>query len=204
MVRHLYIVRHGNTFDPGDTPTRVGARTDLALSKSGHVQAEALARHFAGIALAGAMAGPLARTRQTAETILAAQEQPGPPRLEIAEFLREIDYGPDENRPESEVIARIGETALREWDEAAIPPPGWQVDPLALITAWHELFRALAGLPHAGPALAVTSNGIARFALSAADEVASGTALKLKTGAYGRVAILPDGRARMEDWNLRP
>ncbi|MBR9836035.1 MAG: histidine phosphatase family protein, partial [Alphaproteobacteria bacterium] len=29
MARPVYIVRHGNTFDKGDTVTRVGARTDL-------------------------------------------------------------------------------------------------------------------------------------------------------------------------------
>ena len=29
--RKLVIVRHGNTFRAGETPTRVGARTDLPL-----------------------------------------------------------------------------------------------------------------------------------------------------------------------------
>ena len=38
----IYIVRHGNTFDKGDVVTRVGARTDLPLSRSGFAQAEAL------------------------------------------------------------------------------------------------------------------------------------------------------------------
>jgi len=52
MTRQLFIVRHGNTFDPGDTVTRVGARTDLPLSSSGRAQADALARHFAGMSFA--------------------------------------------------------------------------------------------------------------------------------------------------------
>ena len=30
-MRTLIIARHGNTFRPGETPTRVGARTDLPL-----------------------------------------------------------------------------------------------------------------------------------------------------------------------------
>ena len=94
MARTLYIVRHGNTFNKGDTVTRVGARTDLPLSSSGQAQAEALADHFRPIAFAQAIAGPLKRTRQTAEAILA--EQAAPPELEIGNFLREIDYGPAE------------------------------------------------------------------------------------------------------------
>ena len=46
MNADIYIVRHGNTFDPGDTLLRVGARTDLALSVSGCEQADRLGRHF--------------------------------------------------------------------------------------------------------------------------------------------------------------
>ena len=46
MVRKVYIVRHGNTFDKGDVVTRVGARTDLPLSSSGQTQAEQLAAYF--------------------------------------------------------------------------------------------------------------------------------------------------------------
>ncbi|HAO37083.1 MAG TPA: histidine phosphatase family protein, partial [Hyphomonas sp.] len=38
-MARLIIVRHGNTFDKGDTVTRVGGRTDLPLSASGLAQA---------------------------------------------------------------------------------------------------------------------------------------------------------------------
>ena len=34
-MARVIICRHGNTFDKGDLVRRVGARTDLALSKSG-------------------------------------------------------------------------------------------------------------------------------------------------------------------------
>lgn len=202
MILRLFIVRHGNTFDPGDTVKRVGARTDLPLSSSGQAQAQALARHFAGMSFARALTSPLTRTRQTAETILAAQV--APPALTEADFLREIDYGPDENQPESAVLARIGEAAIRAWDERAEPPPDWQVDPDTLTASWRELFNALARNPDAGPVLVVTSNGIARFALRAAASLPPGLALKLKTGAYGVIAITRDGHASVEDWNIRP
>uniref|UniRef100_UPI0035133E8D histidine phosphatase family protein n=1 Tax=Henriciella pelagia TaxID=1977912 RepID=UPI0035133E8D len=170
MARDVYIVRHGNTFDKGDTVTRVGARTDLPLSMSGRLQAEALAKHFADtdIRFASAAAGPLKRTLETARTILAAQS--AAPSLDVAEFLREIDYGPDENRPEPEVVDRIGQAALDAWEKDAVAPPGWIVDPERLKRDWISYFQRLAGSDTADPALVVTSNGVARFALLAARE----------------------------------
>lgn len=195
----LVIVRHGNTFDSGDVVTRVGGRTDLPLSKSGEAQALALAQHFAdaGHTFGSAQTSPLKRTRATAEAILAAQA--APPELVTSLFLREIDYGPDENKPEDEVVARIGEDALAAWENDGVPPPGWRVDPDALIGNWQQLFAKLDGA--GGRHLVVTSNGIARFALKAAG--AEGHALKLKTGAYG-VITLADGAANVGEWNIRP
>ncbi|MEM5515330.1 histidine phosphatase family protein [Henriciella sp. AS95] len=205
MARDVYIVRHGNTFDKGDTVTRVGARTDLDLSVSGQQQAEALAHHFkqAGIVFSSATAGPLKRTLQTARTILATQ--PEPIELTVSEFLREIDYGPDENQPEPVVIDRIGDAALSAWEHYATAPPGWIVDPEALETAWKDFFKQLYQSEDERPALVVTSNGIARFALLAVtrEKAPTDLALKLKTGAYGVIHLGEDGPA-LKDWNFRP
>lgn len=204
MTRAVYIVRHGNTFDRGDTVTRVGARTDLALSKSGSEQADRLASHFsaAGIQFTEAIAGPLRRTVETAEAILAGQADPPP--LQIEPFLREIDYGPDENQPEQDVIVRLGEETLHRWETEAIVPPGWQVDPDALVESWRRWFAAI-GAGGTGPVLCVTSNGIARFARFAADAASPQDGdLKLKTGAFARFEVEPDGKARIADWNIRP
>ncbi len=199
MATRLFIVRHGNTFDAGDVVTRVGGRTDLSLSVSGRAQAEALATHFVdgGVAFASARTSPLKRTRATAEAILSAQADA--PELETALFLREIDYGPDENKPEDEVVARVGADALAAWESDGVPPQGWRMDPDALVGNWQQLFAKLDGA--GGEHLIVTSNGIARFALKAAG--ADGRDLKLKTGAYG-VIELADGAASVSDWNVRP
>jgi probable phosphoglycerate mutase len=196
-MARLYIVRHGNTFDKGDVVTRVGGRTDLPLSVSGKAQATALAQHLKDVRFATARTGPLKRTRETAAAILAAQAEA--PELTTALFLREIDYGPDENRPEDEVVARIGKAALEAWERESIPPPGWRVDPAALVGNWQELFSKLAGEP--GAHLIVTSNGIARFALAAAGEIRADA--KLGTGAYGIVEI-SGGEAAIPAWNVRP
>jgi probable phosphoglycerate mutase len=198
MSVRLYIVRHGNTFDKGDVVTRVGGRTDLPLSSSGRAQAKALGDHLAEVRFASARSGPLKRTRETATAILAAQ--PDAPDLATELFLREIDYGPDENRPEDEVIARIGKAALEAWEASSVPPPGWRVDPAALIGNWQELFSELKS--QEGAHLIVTSNGIARFALAAAGETHADA--KLATGAYGVVELGPKGQAGVPVWNMRP
>ena len=198
MVRTLIILRHGNTFDKGDTVTRVGARTDLPLSVSGRVQVDALAEYFAGqLPFDQTLAGPLKRTLETADAIA------GDAIVTVCEDLREIDYGPDENRPEAEVVARLGENAIRAWDEEALVPPGWKVDPDALIAMWHERFAAVAALPDGARVLAVTSNGVARFALRAASHVPPGTPLKLRTAAWGEIEVDAAGAGRVMAWDKR-
>jgi broad specificity phosphatase PhoE len=197
-MARLYIVRHGNTFDKGDVVTRVGGRTDLPLSTSGRAQAKALGGHLINVRFATARSGPLKRTRETAAVILAAQAEA--PELTTELFLREIDYGPDENRPEDVVIARIGKAALDAWERDSIPPPGWRVDPAALVGNWQEMFSDLAG--EEGAHLIVTSNGIARFALAAAGEKRDDA--KLATGAYGIVELSEGGGVTVSAWNVRP
>lgn len=195
------IVRHGNTFEAGEPARRVGARTDLALTMRGLAQAEALGAHFAGqgIRFGRIIMSPLQRTRQTASAIIAAQVDPV--TAQVADFLREIDHGPDENQSEEVVIARIGPDALAAWDRDATPPPAWSVDTAARLAAWRELFAS--ALPGQPPTLLVTSNGAARFALIAAGIAPSG-GLKLATGSYGVISKAADGTLAAPIWGLRP
>jgi len=200
-LARLIIVRHGNTFDPGDTPTRVGARTDLPLSTSGERQAAALATHFRDTGFTAAFCSPLLRTRQTACAILAGRA--GAPALLILPFLTEIDYGPDENQTEDAVIARIGAETIDAWDTDATPPRGWHVDPVALRAAWTGLLARAADLDCDANVLIVTSNGIARFLPDVVNELPIALERKLKTGAWGSVAVDRTG-ARILEWNMRP
>lgn len=205
MAHTLFIIRHGNTFGPGEIVRRVGGRTDLPLVTSGIEQAGALGEYFreAGIEPAKIFTGPLKRTVQTAEIIASAQ--PNPVGIEELTDLREIDYGLDENKPEKTVIDRIGEAALADWEKDSIPPEGWIVDPGALIKAWQKLFTKISKeLPPTASVFAVTSNGVARFSLEAARQTTEEFPKKLRTGAFGKITIDTNGQGIAEQWDIRP
>jgi len=192
-IGRIYIIRHGNTFDKGDVVLRVGGKTDLPLSTSGRQQAQVLAEAFKTLSFAEGFSSDLKRTRQTADYIL------GKGQYQLASFLKEIDYGPDEGRSETEVIARIGTAALKKWDLHAVAPRDWSVDADDLRTAWQAFFASCK--PHSNT-LVVTSNGVARFLL---DIVDGGDAAprKLRTGAYGIVSLDTKG-PRLVNWDVRP
>ena len=192
-IGRVYIVRHGNTFDKGDVILRVGGKTDIPLSSSGVLQAQRLSAAFQDIRFGAAYSSDLKRTRQTAEAIL------GTAPYRLAQFLTEIDYGRDDGRPESEVISRLGVSALETWDRKAIPPQGWKVDVVGLQTAWQAF---LATCDPAANTLVVTSNGVARFLLDVVfcDKTVP---LKLRTGSYGVVKLTPQG-PMLSGWNIRP
>ena len=205
-MTRLYIVRHGNTFEAGETPRRIGSRTDLPLTAAGLAQAEALGAHFAreGVRFARALSSGLRRTQATGEAILARQAHPLV--LETAEFLAEVDHGPDENQTEDAVLARIGRAALELWDADAVPPPGWDVRADWRRAQWLA-FADEVTLAHRDDAiLLVTSNGAGRFALSAFGLKPGGKAqgVKFRTGSYGLVEAGGGGRFRLLEWDTRP
>lgn len=200
MTLGLTIVRHGDTFAPGEAPRRIGAATDLPLVASGEAQARALGRLFAGETFDRVLVSSLRRTQRTAELILA--EAPAPPSVETCAWLAEIDHGVDENQTEDRVLARLGAAALARWNDALVAPPGWTVDSPARLAAWRDVLATATG-----HVLVVTSAGAARFALAAdpalvaqADALAS---RKLRTGAWGRI-LVADGQSRIAAWDRRP
>lgn len=194
----IWIVRHGNTFEPDDVVTRVGGRTDIGLSLSGKAQALTLGEHFSERMFSSAQCGPLLRTCQTAEILLSFNRNA--PKLKNIEFLREIDYGPDENRPENDVIARIGRDALDNWEKNLVAPDGWKVNHKFLTESWKNLINKLGSL--AGHHLVVTSNGIARFALLAINVKLE--SVKLPTGGIGCIKIHKDQTKSVPCWGARP
>ena len=189
-MSRIIIARHGNTFAPDEPPRRIGARTDLPLVASGIAQATALSTHFRarGLVFDRCLASPLLRTRQTAALVLDGAPCPVVP----AEWLIEIDHGPDEGRTEHEVRARIGAAALAAWERDATPPADWRVGADGRRAAWARCFAEASE----GTLLIVTSNGAARFAVPGAG--------RLRTGAYGEVATSSESSPRIVAWDVRP
>ena len=199
MTRRIFIIRHGNTFDSRADARRIGAATDIPLVESGRVQAGRLGSWFAAreLPIRCIHSSPLQRARETAMRIAATTHHAFDGTLP---WLSEIDHGPDEGRPEAEVLDRIGAQALADWDEHGIVPDGWVVDAPARIAAWKKWF-AMEGEGE-GAELLVTSNGAARFALLASGLLSK--SLKLRTGAWGELAVESDGEVRLIRWDERP
>lgn len=163
MTTKLIIVRHGNTFNKGDVCTRVGARTDMPLSTSGEDQAVMLGKYLKqeNIEPDFVFTSELQRTYQTAE--IAFKEAGYKKIINKISIFNEVDYGPDENKTEEELLSRIGEEALKKWDESAIVPDGWIFNPKQCIENWKSFAEEVESKYKNKTIMIFTSNGIARF-----------------------------------------
>ena len=202
----LIIARHGNTFGTDETPTRVGGRTDLPLVEKGIEQAKAIGLYLKENNMIPDVvySSTLQRTYETAR--IAVKESGITNPVYQLEIFNEIDYGPDENRPEADVVARIGAKAIQDWDERAVVPKGWAVDPEAIIHAWQGFAEQISAHDDNETVLVVTSNGIARFApyiTGDYDTFQANHTIKLSTGALG--ILKHDGTQwHVKAWNIRP
>jgi 2,3-bisphosphoglycerate-dependent phosphoglycerate mutase len=205
-VTRLLIARHGNTFEAHEAPRRVGSRTDIPLTEEGRAQARAIGQYLKkkNMLPQAVFSGHLRRTKETARVALIESGV----NLFIQEesIFDEIDYGPDENKTEDDVIARIGKKALEAWDSETIVPSGWKADPDEIVENWRT-FAARIAKDYAGcTIMAVTSNGIARFAPHLTGDFkdfAKNNKLKISTGGLCLLEY-QDGRWSIREWNLRP
>lgn len=202
----LLIARHGNTFAHGETPVRAGAHTDLDLVEA--VRGKSLGQYLARENLVPDVvyAATLKRTTQTAsqavnEMGLSLQIQPD------NRFL-EIDYGPDEGKPEDEVIARIGQKAMDLWNAEAKVPEGWKVDPAKIIQTWQDVANEAQAKNNGKNTLIVSSNGIIRFAPHITGDFEGFTKENDIKVATGGLCIFEkndeDENWHCTGWNLRP
>ncbi len=181
-MKTLIIARHGNTFRKGETPTRVGSRTDLELVEEERGRGIGLYLKKNGIVPARILAAPLKRTMGTAA--LAAEAAGCTCTVEPDHRFIEVDYGPDENKTEEEVKARLGAVDAKaegldpatlsaeeidargaaiidRWNAEAIVPDSWKVDVEQICRNWQSL---AAEVKDNEPLLCVSSNGTIRFA----------------------------------------
>ena len=201
----LIIARHGNTFTKDQTPTRVGGRTDLPLVDSGCEQAKKIGAWLKenDYLPETTYSSELQRTKETAE--IAIQECGYKQPVFPLTIFNEIDYGPDENKTEEDVVHRIGQPAIDDWNSKAIVPDGWQFDPASCIENWKNFAQHIVD-DQQDIILVVTSNGIARFAPHITDDFeafAEKNDIKLSTGALA-VLKYEDNKWHITDWNIRP
>lgn len=203
----LIIARHGNTFGPGDIVRRVGI-TDLSLVESGLNQGRALGNYLKQNNLLPDVifTSTLKRTIQTAEQSQEAMRTHLP--IEKLTIFDEINYGPDENQPETEVISRIGTTALQEWEQQAKVPNGWLVNPTETIKNWENFSNRLRQDYSEKTILVITSNGIARFSPYLTGDFNSFSkqhGIKISTGAVCLFEnIAPSKLWACKEWNVKP
>ena len=223
-MKTLIIVRHGNTFNKGDTLLRVGARTDLPLTEEGLQQCYNVgtALKKRGVTPDEILCAPLQRTRQSAEQIIKGLETTIP--YTVAEFLTELDYGEDDGKPEDDITIRLGKIALpsptatvdelrekgkqvlKQWDNDFILPEGWKhldAKMNELRTAWKDFGKTLETSKKDRTVIAVTSNGVARFAKVLTDQPIPATSLKLGTGCFA-VFTYDGTHWTCTEWNTKP
>jgi len=201
----LIITRHGNTFEKGETPTRVGGRTDLPLVETGRNQAQKIGQFLSQCEFEPEITycSDLQRTRETAE--IAIKESGFTQPVFSLAIFNEIDYGVDENQPEGVVVKRVGVDAIKQWDEDGIVPDGWKFTPDECIENWkafaHHIIEDKQEV-----VLVVTSNGIARFAPHITgdfEKFKKEHSMKLSTGALGLLKF-ENNQWHVIDWNVKP
>ena len=129
------------------------------------------------------------------------------PLIADARFT-EIDYGPDEGKPEDEVVARIGQKALEEWEREAIVPDGWLVSVEGIVDAWKSFANEIEDKYKNKNVMVVSSNGIIRFAPHLTGDFKKFTEdFNIKVGT-GSVCILEkseeDKNWKVVEWGVKP
>tara|TARA_R110002072_G_scaffold119431_1_gene252250 strand:+ start:311 stop:928 length:618 start_codon:yes stop_codon:yes gene_type:complete len=196
----LILARHGNTFEPGETPVWVGAREDLPLAEKGLEQAEALGTALSDrdIQPARIMSGPLIRTRKAAEIV--RDRLASALAIEIDDRLKEIDYGSWGGKSDDQIIAEFGEDALAAWRDRNERPANADWSPDAATLRANAMAVLQDSQSDTGPVLVITSNGILRYFHAALGF--DGDA-KVRTGHVG-AARLEARAARPLFWNCNP
>ncbi len=203
----MLIARHGNNFDPGQTAVRIGIRSNLPLSASGRQQAVNLGQYLKRYKIhpVAVFTSELIRTKETAAIALATAGINITPSERA--IFNEIDYGPDEGKTYEEIIARIGERALHDWESMALVPPDWHVDVDKIIDHWRKFANEIVTqFPGDKSVLVITSNGIARFAPYLTHNFfgfSQTHKIKLATGAIGCLEYTDD-KWKIDYWNEQP
>ncbi len=206
MTPSLLLIRHGNTFEPGETPRRVGAKTDLPLTEEGRRQARTLAAMISRdyMPVGAIITGPLKRTIEVAKTISGEISN----TFTADERLSEINYGLWENKTDDEIKTSYGPEALEAWEQHGLWPENGLWAP-----SREKVFKNLANIlseqrkmldeQPSHHRILVTSNGILRLVHSIITGTEPSPKGKVKTGHFC-VLIPRESGWTILKWNEKP
>jgi len=211
-VIELVLVRHGNTFGPGDRIVWVGKGQDIPLVEKGREQASVLhaALGRAGWSPTAALSGGL--KRQVEHLEIATGGAPAPERNHA---LDEVDYGVWGGLTTDEISERFGADEMTAWNETSRWPTNadWPETRESVISRVHAFAADVAAGRHGDRVLVCSSNGLLRWFLglvpgSLDAALAAGT-FKVKTGHVGKLVHRAGedsrpGRWEVCSWNLPP
>jgi broad specificity phosphatase PhoE len=210
-MRNLILARHGNTFNPGDKVTFVGARNDLPLVESGIQQATLVGQSLLakGICLDAIFCGPLKRTRQFAEIIRTILAFDRPPIVD--ERLNELDYGQWSGLTDTEVIEKFGQSDFDNWNKNGIWPKEAFAESDSEINSQIASFvmHLKCNYEACQNVLAISSNGKLRYFLRLIpglwESASQANQLKVATGKICLFQFQSEfPQMKMPGWNLDP
>lgn len=202
-MTRLIIIRHGNTFASGETPRRVGARTDIPLVDSGRDQAQKIGRYLKdnNIEPCAVYSSQLIRARQTADIL--CKTAGFDVDIQTNQTFNEIDHGVDENQTDDDIIARIGKDALDQWNKSNVVPDGWKVDIAAIQKGWSHFADDCLNNRNGKTTIVVSSGGIIKFSPVLTNGIIPAESAKVATGSIS--CFVHDGKQWVcEFWNKKP
>lgn len=203
---NLILIRHGNTFEAGQTPVQVGLKTDLPLTEKGRLQATQVAKYLEQQDITPDIiyCGQLQRQEKSAEIIGNHFDL----TFQTESALNEIDYGLWEGQTEDEIKAKWHKLH-HDWIEAGLWPKAIFESSLeyhlAKIRTWLESIKR----EHPNQTVvAVTSNGIIRLFLyfsnlnwQTLSETRALEQYKVKTGHLCHLTLSAEG-IQVNQWNI--
>lgn len=212
MRVELLLVRHGNTFGPGDAIVWVGKGQDLPLVESGRAQARRLrdALQASDWSPTAALSGGL--KRQVEHLEIATGGTPEPSRVEA---LDEVDYGVWGGLSTEEIVERFGSEAVMGWNERSEWPKDadWPETREEVQARVRAFANAVADGEFGERVIACSSNGLLRWFLDLVpngfEDAVVSNSFKVRTGNVCRlIAQRPNSTGdvdwSIDRWNLAP
>lgn len=207
-VKKLYLVRHGNTFEGGETPRYVGAGSDLSLTDFGLEQSRAVGRFLKKQVgkVDKIFFGPLKRQEESA---LAIAAELGVSNIDLKKWndLTEIHYGAWEGLT-TDAIKSKWPKEYNSWTELGSWANGVFKD--SEEDTQERLYNCFENLMDEvqdnDVIVAVTSNGCLRFlhaAIMGEIVLSSPGKSKVATGSLCEIAVTEDEIAVVK-WNYKP